>query len=107
MLTYNLLKTQSKPLSTTSRKDQPDADLHTVQNQEHALVSNKQQEQSQMLSYILFKSNSMPFLATSREGQPHPDLHPVQNPEHAPVSNKQGSTCSLTTCSKPRECSCQ
>ena len=64
MLTYILFKTHSMPLSATSRKGQPDADLHSVQNPE-------------LLS------------ATSRKGQPHADLHPVQNPEHALVSNKQ------------------
>jgi len=43
MLTYMLFKTQSMLLSATSRKGQPDADLHAVQNPEHALVSNKQE----------------------------------------------------------------
>jgi len=42
-LTYILLKTQSMLLSATSRKGQPDPDLHSVQNPEHALVSNKQE----------------------------------------------------------------
>jgi hypothetical protein len=88
MLTYILFKTQSMLLSATSRKGQPDADLHPVQNPEHALVSNKQIA-SQMLTYILFKTQSMLLSATSRKGQPDADLHPVQNPEHAPVSNKQ------------------
>ena len=41
--TYILFKTQSMLLSAKSRKDQPDADLHTVQNPGHALVSNKQE----------------------------------------------------------------
>jgi hypothetical protein len=44
MLTYKLFKTQSMLLSATSRKGQLDADLHPVQNQEHALISNKQEE---------------------------------------------------------------
>jgi len=43
MLTYILFKTQSMLLSATSRKGQSDADLHPVQNPEHALVSNKQE----------------------------------------------------------------
>ena len=43
MLTYKLFKTKSMLLSATSRKVQPDANLHSVQNQEHALVSNKQE----------------------------------------------------------------
>jgi hypothetical protein len=43
MLTYNLLKTMTMPLSAKRRKGQPDADLHSVQNPEHALVSNKQE----------------------------------------------------------------
>ena len=42
MLTYILFKTQSILFSATTRKDQPDADLHAVQNPEYALVSNKQ-----------------------------------------------------------------
>ena len=65
MLTYKLFKTQSMLLSATSRKNQPDADLHPVQNPEHALVSNKQ------------------------EGPADADSQTVQNPEHALVSNKQ------------------
>ena len=62
MLTYNLFKTQIIMLSATSRKGQPDADLHPVEN-------------------IL--------LATSWKGQPEADLHTVQNPEHHLVSDKQ------------------
>ncbi|KIK05716.1 hypothetical protein K443DRAFT_3717 [Laccaria amethystina LaAM-08-1] len=57
------------PLSATSRKGQPDADLRTVQTPKHAL--------------------SMVLSATIRKGQPDGDLHPVQNPEQALVSNKQ------------------
>ena len=64
MLTYNLFKTQSMILSVTSRKGQPDADLQTFQNPEHALVSNKQEELDA-------------------------DTQTVQNPEHDLVSNKQ------------------
>jgi len=64
---------------------------------------------SQMLTYILFKTQSMLLSATNRKGQPDADLHPVQNPEHALVSNKQEgpARCWLTSCSKPRACSCQ
>ena len=43
MLTYKLFKTKRMLLSATSRKAQPDADLHAVQNPEHAVVSNKQE----------------------------------------------------------------
>ena len=43
MLTYKLFKAQSMLLSEASRKGQPDADLHPVQNPEHALLSNKQE----------------------------------------------------------------
>jgi hypothetical protein len=43
MLTYILFKTKTMLLSAISRKGQPGADLHPVQNQEHALVSNKQE----------------------------------------------------------------
>ena len=132
ILTYNLFKTQSMLLSATIRKGQPDFHLQAVQNQEHTLVSNKQegparswlttcskpracpcQQQagraSQILTCILFKTQSMPLSATSRKGQPDPDLHSVQNPEHALVSNKQEGPARswLTTCSKPRACSCQ
>ena len=65
MLTYMLFKIKSMLLSATSRKGQPDADLQSVQNPEHAVVSNKQ------------------------KGQGDADLHPFQNPEHALVSNNQ------------------
>jgi len=43
MQTYKLFKIQRMLLSATSRRGQPDADLHPVQNPEHALVSNKQE----------------------------------------------------------------
>jgi len=43
MLTYILFKTQSMVFLATGRKGQPDADLHSVQNPEHAFVSNKQE----------------------------------------------------------------
>ena len=43
MLTYMLFKTRSMLLSATSRKGQPDADLQSVQNPEHAVVSKKQE----------------------------------------------------------------
>ena len=42
MLTYKLFKNQSMPLSETSGQSLPDADLQTVQNPQHAIVSNKQ-----------------------------------------------------------------
>ena len=41
MLTYILFKIQGMLLSATSRRDQPDADLHAVQNPEQTLISNK------------------------------------------------------------------
>ena len=132
MLTYILFKTQSIVLSGTSRKGQPDAGLHPVQNPEHALFSNKQkgtarcwltaclkpkacscQQQagrdSKMLTYILFKTQSMLLSGTSRRGQQDADLQTVQNPDHALVSNKQEgkARCWLTNCLKPRACSCQ
>jgi hypothetical protein len=112
MLTYNLFKAQSMSLSATSMEGQPDADLHPVQNPEHAAVSNKQerparcyltccskpsayscQQQagraSQMLTYILFKTQRMLLSATSSRGQPDANLQSVQNAEHALVSFKQ------------------
>ena len=89
MLTYRLFKTQSILLSETSRKGQPDADLHAIQNPEYNIVSNKQERASQMLTYSLFKTQSMFLSAKTRKGQPDADLHPVQNIEHALVSNKQ------------------
>ena len=132
MLTYSLFKTQSMLSSATSRKSQPDAHLHSVQNPEHGLVSNKQngparcwltscikhracscQQQagrtSHMLTYNLFKTQSMLLSGTSMKGQPDPDLHPVQNPGHPPIRNKQErqARCWLTTCSKPIACCCQ
>jgi hypothetical protein len=42
MLTYTLYKTHSMLLSDSSKKGQPDVDLPTVQNPEHAPVSNKE-----------------------------------------------------------------
>ena len=65
MLTYILFKTQSMLLSATSRKGQPDADLHPVQTQR------------------------MTLSATRRNGQPDADLLAVQNPEHDFVSSKE------------------
>ena len=65
MLTYKLYGMQTMLLSETSRMSQPDADLHPVQNQDHAFIRNKQ------------------------KGQLDADLQPVQNPDHAFVSNKQ------------------
>ena len=101
MLTYILFKTQSMILSATSRKGQPDADLHPVQNPEHDLVSNKQEgparccltscskpracsyqrqasRASQTLTYMLLKTQSMLLSATSRKGLPDANLHAVQ-----------------------------
>jgi len=108
ILTYRLFKTQSMLLSATSRKGQPDPDLHPVQNPEHAFVSNKQRV-SQILTYKLFKTQSILLSAKGRKGHPDPDLQTVQNPEHALVSNKQEGPARfwLTTCSKPKACSCQ
>ena len=83
MLTYTLLKTQSILLSATSREGQPDASSQTVQNTEHAPVSNKQA--SKMLTYKLFKTQSMLLSAPSRKGKSDADLHAVQNPEHTLV----------------------
>ena len=158
MVTHILFKIKSMPLSATSREGQPDDDLHTVQNQKHDLVSNKQRrparcwltyyseskawlcqqwagKASQMLTYILFKTKrtqSMLQSVTSRNGQPDADLPPVktqsvllsvtsrkvqpdadlhagQSPEHVPLSNKHEgqARCWLTSCLKPRACSCQ
>jgi hypothetical protein len=112
MLTYILFKTQSMLLSATSRKGQPDADLHPVQNPEHPLVSNKQegpammltynlfktracscQQQagraSQMLTYMLFKTRACSCQQQGRRASHDADLQTVQNPEHALVRNKQ------------------
>ena len=130
MLTYILLKTQSKLLSGTTRMGQPNADLQTIQNPKHALVSNKHDrparcwltlcskpracfgqqhvwKANQMLTYSLFKTQSMLFSATGGKGQPDADLQTVQNPEHAIFRNNQEGTarCWLTSCSKPRACS--
>ena len=107
MLTYILFKTKSMLLSATSRKGQPHADLPSVQNPEHALVSNRKgqpdpdlhavqhfcQQQagraSQILTYSLFNTQSMCLSTTSKKGQPDANLQTVQNPEHFPVRNKQ------------------
>ena len=63
ILTYMLFNTQRTLLSATSRKGQPDPDLHTIQNAQ--------------------------LSATTRKSQPDSDLHTIQNPEHDLVSNKQ------------------
>ena len=123
ILTYQLFKIQSMLLLATSRNNWLDPDLHPVENPEHGLVSNKQEQparswltscwkpracscqqqrrrDSQMLTYTLFKTQGMLLSAISRKRQPDPDLHPVQNPEHALVSNKQGGPAQswLTSC---------
>ena len=51
-------------LSATTTEDRPDADLHSVQNQ------------------------NVVFSETSKNGQPYANLHAVENPEHTLVSNK-------------------
>ena len=66
MVTYILFKIKSNAISATSKKGQPDNDLHTIQNQRVTLS------------------------ATSREGQPDADLHTIQNQKHDFVSNEQG-----------------
>ena len=131
-LTYILIKTQSMLMWARSRKGQPDANLHSIQNPKHAYVSNKQEGParwwstdcskyrvhscqkeagvaSQMLTYILFKTQSRILSVTSRQGQLDSDLHPVQNPEGPLVSNKQEgpARCWLTYWFKPRACSYQ
>ena len=131
MLTYTLFNTQSMLLSAASEGGQPDADLHTVQNPEYALISNKQGRRvrcwltscsrpracscqqhaggaSQMLTNTLFNTQHMLLSATSREWLPDAALHPVQNPEHDLISNRQGrpARCWLTNCSKPRAYCC-
>ena len=113
-------------LSATTKEDQPVTDLHTVQNQNHALVRNKQKrparcwltacskpragscqgqagETCQMLTHSLFKTQNMLLSEASSKGPPDAGLHPVQKPENAPVSNKQGrlAKCWLTSCSNP------
>ena len=132
MLAYNLFKAQSILFSETSRKIQPDADLHSVQSPEHAIVSNKQEglakcwltfcskprsfscqkqagRASQLMTYKLFKTQIMLLSTTSRKGWPDADLQPVQNPKHTLVRNKSEglARCWLTLCSQPRACSCQ
>ena len=85
MPTYKLFKIQSMFLSGTSSKGQPDADLQSVQNPEHALVRHKQEGPAR-------------FCLTS-----------CSNPGHALLRNKQDSPARhlLTSCSKPRAWSCQ
>ena len=130
MLTYKLFKTQGMPLSATSRKGQPDADLQPDKNPDHAPVSNKQEEPARfwltycpkprtdpvsnkraslMLTYSLFKTQTMLLSAISRKGQLDADLQSVQNPKHAPVSNKQKGLARfwITSCPKPTTCSCE
>jgi hypothetical protein len=88
MLTYRLFKTQSMLFSATSRKGQPDADLHSVQNQEHALVRNRQEGPA--IFQLTFYSKPRPFSCQQQAGgQPAADLQTVQNPENALVRNRQ------------------
>ena len=128
MLTYILFKTHNMVLSATSRKAQPDTDLHPVQNPGHALVSNKQEgparcwlttcskprawscqqqaaKASQMLTYILFKTQNMLLSATSRKGSQMLTYKLFKSL----VSNKQEGTarCWLTYYLKHGPCSCQ
>ena len=103
MLTYMLWKTQSILLSATSRKGQPDADLQTFQNQEHALV-NKQETYMRWSLTICSKD-----LVSSKERRTVSQLQSVQNQEYVLFSSKheEPARSLLTTCSKPRACSCQ
>ena len=64
MLTYNLFKIQSILLSETSRKGQPDVDLHAVQSPEHALFSNKQEGPKQNI-YLHSVYNQSTFVLKS------------------------------------------
>jgi hypothetical protein len=79
MLTYILFKTQSMLLSATSRKGQADADSHSVQNPEHALVSNKQEGPAEMLTYKLFKTQGMLLSAPQDKPKKNINLHSVYN----------------------------
>ena len=101
MPTYKLFKIQSMFLSGTSRKGQPDADLQSVQNPEHArvrykqerparfcltsclnpghaLLRNKQDSPARHLLTSCSKTQSMLLSDTSRKSQPDSALHPVQ-----------------------------
>ena len=89
MLTYRLFIIQTKLMSATTRKGQPNSDLHPVQNPEHAPFSNNQGRASQMLTYILFKTQNMLLSATTKKDKPDGDFHAVLNTEHALVRNKQ------------------
>ena len=108
MLTYILFKTQSMLLSVTNRKGQLDANLHTVQNPEHVVVSEKAGPARCSLT-----SCSGPRACSCKQQVGRlarsAHLHPVQGPEHVLVSNKQEgpARCWLTSCSEPKTCSCQ
>ena len=109
MLTYSLFKTQRMFLSASTRKGRTDADLHSIQNPEHDLISNNQEGPD----IYWFTCCSIPR-AWSCQKQPEMAnqiiaLHPVKNPKHAFVSNNQEgpARCWLTSCSKPRAYSCQ
>ena len=125
ILTYKLFKTQSTLLSALSTKGQPHPNLQPVQNQEHALVSNKQEAKfwltacSKPEHALVSKKEQRPdpdlqpvqnpehALVSKKQKQPNLDLQPVQNQEHALVRNKQERPSLLTPCSQPRACSCQ
>jgi hypothetical protein len=80
MLTYNLFKMQSMPLSASSRKGQPDPDLHAVQNPDHALVSYKQGKARYLQTYKLFINFENTLLSASEvEFKQNINLHSVYN----------------------------
>ena len=85
MLTYILFKTQSMLLSATCMKSQPDADLHPVQDPEHALVSNRQEEPARC--WLTSCSRPRAWPCQQQAGRP--------------------ARCWLTSCSKPRAWPCQ
>jgi hypothetical protein len=130
MLTYRLFKTQTMLLSTTSTKGQPDANLPTVQNQEHTLVTNKHkgparclltncskhracscQQQagraSWMLTYILFKTQTMLLSTKSTKSQPDADLLSIQTQSMllSATSRKGQPDADLQSFQKPKHTS--
>ena len=96
-------------LSPTSRKGKPDADLQAVQNPEHALVSNNQEQPARCWLTNCLKPKA--FFCQQQAGKTSQMLSHLlfKNTEDASVSNKQEgpARCWLTCCSKFRACSCQ
>ena len=89
MLTYILFKTQSVLFSATSRKGQPHANLHPIQNPGHTPISSKLDGPPRYQLTSCSKARACSSQPTSNKGHPDADLlSPIQNTEHSFFNNK-------------------